>query len=38
MANIRQAMIEDIPRMQEIAVLAWNPIFVLCEHIMGVII
>jgi ribosomal protein S18 acetylase RimI-like enzyme len=35
MANIRQAMTEDIPRMQEIAVLAWNPIFVLCEHIMG---
>jgi ribosomal protein S18 acetylase RimI-like enzyme len=35
MPRIRQAQSEDVPRMQEIAILAWSPIFALYEHMMG---
>jgi len=35
MASIRQARSEDLPRMQEIAILAWTPIYTLYEHLMG---
>lgn len=35
MASILQARPDDLPRMQEIAVLAWTPIYALYEHLMG---
>lgn len=35
MPDIRQASEEDLPRMQEIAILAWSPIYTLYEHLMG---
>lgn len=35
MASIRQASVNDVKRMQEIAVLAWKPIYALREDFMG---
>jgi len=35
MTGIRQASAEDLPRMQEIAIMAWSPIYALHEHLMG---
>jgi len=35
MTRIRQASEEDLLRMQEIAILAWTPIYALHEHLMG---
>jgi len=35
MTSIRQARAEDLPRMQEIAIQAWGPIYALHEHLMG---
>jgi ribosomal protein S18 acetylase RimI-like enzyme len=35
MVMIRQARTEDVARIKEIAVLAWSPIYVLREHLMG---